>query len=329
MKTQEKNKTKNKNNNPFKKSWNGIPATVRWSVTETSLYESFAASIFWHIAMALLIWLISFLFMFFGLTPKLFPHPKPKVNDLEFVIKDSPRHRVHYRKILAKQSTMDADKAVNNEPKEKNNPTPAAANPKPQPPKKDTNSNKFSLQNINKSFAKPAAKGAQKSKSAVPDFAMPMPKLKSISSGLGGSGTTKHRAAGVDSISNSSGGFDRGSSAGKGSAGSSGFDKNTTRKMITTYDISPYISELRRNIRWNWTPPTGSGNKRVELFLRIAKDGKIIILNVKKTSEVGAVDNAALSAVRKCVPLNPLPSKYSKSYLDVIFTFDANSISSR
>lgn len=159
-------------------------------------------------------------------------------------------------------------------------------------------------------------------------FAVPMPKLNSLSSGLGGGGKIKHRASGFDPSGASVGTSDGG---GKSASNGSGFDKNTTKKMISSYDISPYVNELRRNIRWNWKAPKNPEGKRVELFLRIAKDGRVVILNVKRTSESGEADNAALNAVRRTMPLNPLPSKYSKSYLDVIFTFDssANSLGSR
>lgn len=341
MKTLEKNRYRYKRSkNPFKQTWNGVPATKRPSVGDGSLYESFFASILCHIAGLLIIWLITFLVLFFGLTPKLFPTPQPKVKDIEFTLADQPRHRIKHHKIKAKQSTVDRDKAATPEPKKVTEPSPEPKvdfkklfSPKINPPKPKNN-----ISNTNKNVASKATlghvkktntKGSSHSKSEVPAFPMSMQNLKSMQTGLGGSGRTKHQAAGFDTSSASSlGGFDS-SSTGKGSSGHSGFDKNTTRKMITSYDISPYVNELRRNIRFNWRAPKTNGNKRVELFLRIAKDGRIVILNVKRTSEVGDVDNAALNAVKKCVPLSPLPSKYTKSYLDVVFTFDASSVGSR
>ena len=325
MKTVEKNRYRFvKSKKKFKNEWNGLPATTRGTLAETSLYKSVFASVFWHIAGALLFWGLSFAIMFFGIAPKLFPPPKPKMNDIEFIIKNPSRHKTHRPKAQAAKSTIDMDKAANPETNAKNNQTPTTESKN-----QNITPQKNILQDINKSFAKAPAKSSQKSKSAIPDFAMPMPKLKSMSSGLGGSGKTKHNAVGVESSTSQNGGLGNPSSGGSAASGHSGFDKNTTRKIIATYDISPYVNELKRNIRWNWKASKDHGDKRVELFLRIAKDGKIVILNVKRTSEVGEVDNAALSAVRKSAPLNPLPAKYNKSYLDVIFTFDSNSIGSR
>lgn len=304
-----------------KKSWNGLPATVKWTIAEPSLYESFAASIIWHIVGLLLICLLTFLITFFGLAPKIFPKAQPKMHDIEFVLNNHTRHRIHHRKIKATPSTVDADSQA--APKSDNTNKISSSIPKASNEKQSSMPSKTNVSNRSNS----KSSGAH-SKSTVPDFAIPMSSLKSMSSGLGGSGKS-HRASGVNSSSSSIGGSDGGSSAGKGTSGHSGFDKNTTRKMIAPYDISPYVNELKRNVRWNWKAPKGNGNKRVELFLRIAKDGRVVILNVKRTSESGEVDNAALNAVRKCMPLSPIPTKYSKSYLDLILTFDANSISSR
>jgi len=308
VKNKNKNKLKSKCN--FKSNWNGVPAIAKWSVTETSLHESFVVSIFWHIIWALLLWGISFSFLFFGIMPKLFPKPEPKMRDIEFIIKNPSGHRNHsYRD---KSFNIVTSKAI------------------PDIPPVNTEH-----QNITQSQGRTSDKINTKSKSdnpstsEIPDFSIPMPNLKSMSSGLGGSGRTKNHATGSQVSNSSIGDIDNAFSSSSGSSNRSGFNKNTTRKMITTYDISPYVSELKRSIRWNWKAPKDNGNKRVELFLRIAKDGRLIILNVKKTSEVGEVDNAALNAVKKSLPLNPLPIKYNRGYLDIIFSFDSNSIGSR
>lgn len=305
-----------RNKNHFKKYWNGVPATVKKSLFEMHLYESIFASIFWHTIGLLLICLIVFCFNFFGITPKLFPKPQKPIQDIEFIIKNSSSSgRIKAPKALPKSSIpeaiIDIDKDI----------LPVKNNLKTN---RKTNENKKHV-----SWKKTG------SKIAISDFSIPMPNLKSMSSGLGNSRGNKLHAGSAETSNSSISGIDNAfsaggsSSAGKGSSGNTGFDKNAARKIIATYDISPYVNELKRDIQWNWKVPKGYENKKVELFLRIAKDGKLIILNVKRTSEVGEVDNAALNAVKKCVPLNPLPSKYSKSYLDIIFTFAFNSIRSR
>lgn len=300
MKTQTRSKSKRAKK--YKVYWNGVPATARQTLFQVSLYESVFASFFWHAAGLLILWAIIFAFNFFGITPALFPKQQTKMQDIEFILKGSSRHSARHHRVnsveqnnIVTTTTNDVSNAVNN--------------------------------SNNKSTAPKEASKHSKS-SNISDFAVPMPNLKSLSSGLGGSGQARKHASGFDSSNSSINDVDSAFSSSSGSSSASGFDKNATKKMIATYDISPYVNELKRNIRWNWKAP--KVNKRVELFLRIAKDGRLVILNVKRTSEIGEVDNAALNAVKKCMPLNPLPSKYNKNYLDVIFTFDgANSVGSR
>lgn len=280
----------------IKNAWDGVPATVRRSYTDASLYQSFAASLIWHIIGGLLFWLIAFSIAFFGLTPKITQMPK----DIEFNI-NSHNYR-HIKKVKKSIKNQDSTGEVTPNPSVDNNLSKSTTVTKGQ-----ANMHKGKTGN-----AKTTAGHT------VSDFSIPsMSSLKSMTSGLSGSGQGKRHATGYDSSTGSSG---LGISSESSSGGNGGFNKDTTRKIISPYDISPYVNELKRNIRWNWKAP--ANNARVDLFLRIAKDGRIIILNVKRTSEKGDVDNAALNAVKRCVPLNPLPSKYNKGYLDVIFTFD-------
>lgn len=305
MKTRERSRySRTKSRNPFRKTWDGVPATVKPTLCEKSLSESFFTSVICHIIGIFVVWAIGFLLLFFGIAPKIFPKPKPQIRDIEFVL-NTKRHRI--RHIKTKKSAIDLNSTAS---------LSQSTLPKSSENNKPTKNSGKNVSKVN-------------SDNDVPDFAMPMPSTKSLSSGLGGVKRTRGHASGVDSSSIPSlGSSDGASSSGAGNSGRTGFDKNTTKKIISSYDISPYVNELKRDIRWNWKAPK-DGSKRVELFLRIARDGKLIILNVKRTSESGEVDEAALNAVRKCLPLNPLPSKYTKNYLDLVFTFGSNFVGSR
>lgn len=301
MKTLLKNRRK-KSQKKIKVAWNGVPATVRRTLLEIPLSKAILKSSIYHIVGVSVILIITFCLLFFGVVPKLFPPPKAKMKDIEFILSG---HKSRHKAARSSNS-------VNKVPSEQNK----ISTPKNVETKTE------------KAISKP-------SKNSVPDFAIPMPNLKSLSSGLGKSNKSKTSSSSssgsqIGDINNAfSSSEGNGSGEGAGNGTSSGFNKNATKAIIAAYDISPYVNELKREIRWNWKAPNGSENKKVELFLRIAKDGRLIILNVKRTSEAGEVDNAALNAVKKCLPLNPLPSKYNKSYLDVIFTFGSNYIGSR
>jgi len=190
--------------------------------------------------------------------------------------------------------------------------------------KKQLSKNVYPSKNIQVSKVK------NQSKIEEPDeFSIPTPKINPLASGTGSSYGANGDTSPSSSITTSGEGTEGENTQGSSRRRGSGFGKDTTGNMLNTYDISPYVNELQRSIRWNWKPPKGQENKRVELFLRIARDGKLVILNIKKTSLSGEVDNAATDAVKKTLPLNPLPAKYKKSYLDVVFILDYNASSIR
>ncbi len=264
--------------------------------TENSLYNHFLLSIFNHIIFFLVLWALASILKTHVINPIF--EQKEKINDIEFAINNSSGNR-------QKSTKADAAKSI------------GATSPD-----KKTDTSK----NIKSDFIrnKPSASIAD-----IDDFSIPIPKIKSASSGSGGLARRSFNSfsAGSNSLNPAYTGTEDGDTNRGGSAKGSGFDKNAVRKTVSTYDISPYVNELKRNIRTNWKPARNSEGKYVELFLRIAKDGRLIILNVKKTSEAGEVDEAALNAVRKTLPLNPLPTKYGKSFLDLIFTFNSSSSS--
>ncbi|MDD3436470.1 MAG: TonB C-terminal domain-containing protein [Candidatus Gastranaerophilales bacterium] len=295
MKIQEKSKHKclslTIRSKKAKKPWNGIPAFIKKSEPETSLYKSFLPSITGHVIFILLLALLFSILNITGLNP--LNHNK-KIKDIAFTLNNHSRY-------TESRATSRVKKSVLNQTS--------------QQPISDSRS----VKNIPKESSIPG------------EFSIPIPKIKPLSSGLGG---LSRKTTGTSSGSSINSPQDIGSDSGSssiGSASGTGFDKNALGKTLNTYDINPYVNELKRNVRCNWKPLKGYDNKSVELFLRIAKDGKLIILNVKRTSEIGAVDEAALNAVRKTLPLNPLPLKYSKSYLDLVFTFNpsTSSVSSR
>lgn len=319
MKTQEKNKV-NIPEDALLAAPKGMPAIMRKSLFKIPLHKSFFISSLGHITGVLLLLLAVFCFNFFNIRIKIFPEQKQPTKDIEFIIKHKQTHKIKHPTIKPEQKVIKSKKTTKAALKKATTKKTAA--------KVQNTASKKAAQNPPKNQANKAKTTMKTQPSAViPEFSMPMPNLKSMPSGLNTSTKTKSHAAGFEASKSSINDADSASTSGKGSSNHSGFDKTTTKKIITTYDISPYVNELKRNIKWNWKAP--KENKRVELFLRIAKDGRLVILNVKKTSEVGEVDNAALNAVKKCLPLNPLPSKYKRSYLDIVFTFDSNSLSSR
>lgn len=137
-----------------------------------------------------------------------------------------------------------------------------------------------------------------------------------------GSGTGKNtRTGGTGS------GSSTGSGSGNGNVGNPGpGNPNGTPGIdaIREPDFGPYMRELQNRIKRNWEPPKGEESRRVVLMFTIARDGRLLSVNVSKSSGLAAADNAAVNAVKLTAPFKPLPVEYKKSSVDIQFTFDYN-----
>lgn len=89
-------------------------------------------------------------------------------------------------------------------------------------------------------------------------------------------------------------------------------------------DFGPYMKELQRLIKMNWDPPKGNESKRVVLLFTIARDGRLLNVNVHRSSGLPAADKAALDAVKLTAPFRPLPPDFRGNSVDIQFTFDYN-----
>jgi len=327
VKTLEKNRAEY---NPYKDpefSDIFIPEFIKPDNPEISFRDSFIISTAAHFLGAGFLWLIIklilFLLLFFGLNMPLKVNPEHKIQDIEFVLKKPAKNQI---KLSLKKSspniggsksnvkTRETNKIVNRNPAKI---TPKAHNETVSPSKKQPR------------------KGNKPPKNDEPDaFSIPVPKIKPLSSDMGygtqgasGYSSPASSPTDVTASGEGTGSSEDGDSAGAGRRRAGGYGKDSNiNNILKDPDLTPYINELQRKIRWNWKPPVGEENKKVELFLRIAKDGKLVILNIKKTSLNPDIDNAATNAVKKAIPLSPLPSGFRKSYLDVVFTFDYNAV---
>ena len=94
-------------------------------------------------------------------------------------------------------------------------------------------------------------------------------------------------------------------------------------------DFGPYMKEVERRIKANWTPPNGGQSKKVVLLFTIARDGRLLSLKVVRSSGFKADDDAAIAAVKLTAPFRPLPAEYRGSSVDINFTFDFYASSAR
>ena len=93
---------------------------------------------------------------------------------------------------------------------------------------------------------------------------------------------------------------------------------------ITEPDFGPYMKELQRRIKMNWSPPKGNESKRVVVLFSVSRDGSLLKVKVYKSSGVPASDQAAIQAVKLTAPFKVLPPEYRGDSVDIQFTFDYN-----
>ncbi|MBQ9246669.1 TonB family protein [bacterium] len=89
-------------------------------------------------------------------------------------------------------------------------------------------------------------------------------------------------------------------------------------------DFGPYMQELESRIKMNWDTPKYSESTHVVLLFKIAKDGRLMNVDIKQSSGYSDVDQAAINAVKLTAPFRPLPANYKADHIDIQFNFDYN-----
>jgi protein TonB len=82
-----------------------------------------------------------------------------------------------------------------------------------------------------------------------------------------------------------------------------------------------YLEELVRKVQRNWRPTTST--LAATVHFRIDRNGRIVDVEVEKSSGNFLFDQAAIRAVEGAHPLAPLPRDYSGDWLGVYLDFDA------
>lgn len=88
-------------------------------------------------------------------------------------------------------------------------------------------------------------------------------------------------------------------------------------------DFGLFMADLQRRIKRSWFPPKGHESKRIMVFFKLNRDGKMSGLRLEQSSGIPVADQAALLAVSKASPFRPLPQG-APSNVDIQFTFDYN-----
>lgn len=88
-------------------------------------------------------------------------------------------------------------------------------------------------------------------------------------------------------------------------------------------DTVSYMSQVQKKIKRNWKPPRGKESHKMIVNFTVGENGSISNLILKKSSNDGESDNAALNAIVKAAPFPPLPTDTAPA-INIEFTFDYN-----
>jgi TonB family protein len=82
-----------------------------------------------------------------------------------------------------------------------------------------------------------------------------------------------------------------------------------------------YFNKIREKIRKHWTYPREAGDRGIEgdllIEFHIAKDGRLTLVELRRSSGVEILDGAALTAVRLAQPYPPVPDDLAKQRLAI------------
>jgi len=88
-----------------------------------------------------------------------------------------------------------------------------------------------------------------------------------------------------------------------------------------------YMDKVQSEIKRNWQPGNYDKNTDIIMLFRVEADGTIKNIKIKQSSGNSAMDNSAMSALKKSSPLPKLPEQLNKNgFVDIEFTFNYNTI---
>ncbi|MEN9271008.1 MAG: energy transducer TonB, partial [Thermostichales cyanobacterium HHBFW_bins_127] len=89
-------------------------------------------------------------------------------------------------------------------------------------------------------------------------------------------------------------------------------------------DWGPYLARLQRRVERNWIPGQTGQSLRTVVIFSIGRNGELRNLRLGRSSGNSLTDEAALNAIQRSAPFEPLPSGYDGDSVQINFTFDIN-----
>ncbi len=164
------------------------------------------------------------------------------------------------------------------------------------------------------------------SSSANTSTSAPAPKSSDqASSGSGRSSNIVSRLSNIPRAPDAIGGSGAGGASGTtGNPPPNAYpDRAPSIAANASVSFGPYMSALQRKIKMSWKPPRGSESNRIVVSFSVLQNGRLEDLQMIVPCQDPAANQAALEAVTRAAPFDPLPPG-SAPKVDVEFTFDYN-----
>lgn len=87
-------------------------------------------------------------------------------------------------------------------------------------------------------------------------------------------------------------------------------------------DLGSYLEQLQLRVKQQWIPGLTQYSRRTVVYFVVSRSGQVISLQIGQPSGSSVTDEAALSAVERAAPFAPLPTGYTKDYINIKFTFN-------
>lgn len=87
-------------------------------------------------------------------------------------------------------------------------------------------------------------------------------------------------------------------------------------------NLGPYLDRLRQKVAQRWHPETPKSSSQTIVSFAVARTGNVDNLRVLQSSGSSKIDQAALQAVQRAAPFNPLPETYPAALLNIQFKFN-------
>ena len=89
-------------------------------------------------------------------------------------------------------------------------------------------------------------------------------------------------------------------------------------------NMGPYLDMLRRKVEQQWHPEVSSASEQTTIYFSVSRTGQLSELRVFQSSGSTLTDQAALKAVQRAAPFNPLPDGFQADQLNIQFKFNIN-----